>query len=242
MIAADRNAEALLRAIIDQPDDDLPRLAYADWLEDNGECEGAEFIRVQIRAWEDWPGGDWNDLCARANVLLTRSRFQEWFGAPPGFLVNVRSAVKVELYDEAAERTIQLGLRRGFVERIECSLAVFLEHAGAVFAAHPVQEVRLTDREPLQLSTDRTPNDDPWKGWCVWTPAGARWRSGEPGLEVGRDELPQRLFDLLGGKRLESNKWTVYESSRDDAIADLSTAARFWGRQEAEKILASLLP
>ena len=44
--------EALLAAIRDNPDEDTPRLAYADWLDENatGEAERAraEFIRVQI--------------------------------------------------------------------------------------------------------------------------------------------------------------------------------------------------
>jgi uncharacterized protein (TIGR02996 family) len=39
---------ALLAAIVAAPDDDLPRLVYADWLEENGRPERAEFIRVQI--------------------------------------------------------------------------------------------------------------------------------------------------------------------------------------------------
>jgi uncharacterized protein (TIGR02996 family) len=39
---------ALRAAIEDAPEDDLPRLAYADWLEENGDPERAEFIRVQI--------------------------------------------------------------------------------------------------------------------------------------------------------------------------------------------------
>ena len=39
---------ALLAAIIDNPDDDLPRLAYADWLEENGHPCRAEFVRLQL--------------------------------------------------------------------------------------------------------------------------------------------------------------------------------------------------
>lgn len=39
--------EAFLRAIFDAPDDDTPRLVYADFLQENGEEERAEFIRVQ---------------------------------------------------------------------------------------------------------------------------------------------------------------------------------------------------
>lgn len=38
--------EALYRAIIANPDEDTPRFVYADWLEENGEPEHAEFIRI----------------------------------------------------------------------------------------------------------------------------------------------------------------------------------------------------
>jgi uncharacterized protein (TIGR02996 family) len=41
---------ALLNSVIGAPDDDLPRLIYADWLEENGRSERAEFIRLQIAA------------------------------------------------------------------------------------------------------------------------------------------------------------------------------------------------
>jgi len=40
--------DAFLAAIHDAPDDDAPRLVFADWLEENGEPERAEFIRVQM--------------------------------------------------------------------------------------------------------------------------------------------------------------------------------------------------
>src|SRR5262245_57708734 len=39
--------DAFLRAIIDRPDDDLPRLVYADYLDEVGDPARAEFIRVQ---------------------------------------------------------------------------------------------------------------------------------------------------------------------------------------------------
>jgi uncharacterized protein (TIGR02996 family) len=42
------DATALLAAIRAAPDDDAPRLIYADWLDEHGQPERAEFIRVQI--------------------------------------------------------------------------------------------------------------------------------------------------------------------------------------------------
>lgn len=38
----------LFRAILEAPGDDLRRLVYADWLEENGQAGRAEFIRVQV--------------------------------------------------------------------------------------------------------------------------------------------------------------------------------------------------
>jgi uncharacterized protein (TIGR02996 family) len=43
------NADALLAEILANPDDDAPRLIYADWLEEHGDLDRATFIRIQIR-------------------------------------------------------------------------------------------------------------------------------------------------------------------------------------------------
>src|SRR5262245_26563992 len=40
--------KAILADIIANPDDDTPRLVYADWLEEHGHETRAEFIRVQL--------------------------------------------------------------------------------------------------------------------------------------------------------------------------------------------------
>src|SRR5689334_22533376 len=39
--------EAFLKDICTNPDDDAPRLIYADWLDEHGQPERAEFIRTQ---------------------------------------------------------------------------------------------------------------------------------------------------------------------------------------------------
>lgn len=40
-------SEPFLRAIVERPDDDFPRLVYADWLDENHETEWAQLIRIQ---------------------------------------------------------------------------------------------------------------------------------------------------------------------------------------------------
>jgi uncharacterized protein (TIGR02996 family) len=50
--------KAFLADIVEHPDDDAPRLVYADWLEDNGDPQRAEFIRTQCElARPRMPGG-----------------------------------------------------------------------------------------------------------------------------------------------------------------------------------------
>src|SRR5687768_6728397 len=49
MSAALDERAALLRAVHDRPDDDVPRLVMADWFEEHGESDRASLIRWMIR-------------------------------------------------------------------------------------------------------------------------------------------------------------------------------------------------
>lgn len=62
--------EAFLRAIFDAPDDDTPRLVYADFLEENGQPDRAEFIRVQCELDRLRDGGE--DTGKRVDQLRAR--------------------------------------------------------------------------------------------------------------------------------------------------------------------------
>ena len=46
--AADDTEQQFLQAIEAKPDDDEARVVYADWLEENGRAQEAEFLRVQL--------------------------------------------------------------------------------------------------------------------------------------------------------------------------------------------------
>ena len=73
---------AFLSAIRENPDDDTPRLAFADWLTENGEAERGEFIRVQVsrsRLPADDPGAE---RVARPRTAIdTRSPLEVGRGA-----------------------------------------------------------------------------------------------------------------------------------------------------------------
>jgi uncharacterized protein (TIGR02996 family) len=69
---------ALEAAIIAHADEDTPRLAYADWLDENGDPDRAEFIRVQCRLADLSPAEpDWVDLTERQDELVARLKHRD---------------------------------------------------------------------------------------------------------------------------------------------------------------------
>ena len=70
---------ALLAAVLARPLDDLPRLVYADWLEETGEASSvarAQFIRLQCAADT---GESTTELAKQAKILL-RKNVKLWLG------------------------------------------------------------------------------------------------------------------------------------------------------------------
>ncbi len=63
--------DALLAAVIADPGDDLPRLAYADWCDENRDPDRAAFIRAQIQLART---PDAKDLARAADALLRKHR------------------------------------------------------------------------------------------------------------------------------------------------------------------------
>lgn len=67
---------ALLAAILAHPDEDTPRLMFADWLDEHGQPERAEFIRIQCDPTADEVAED------RAAELEERNRVKWLVGLP----------------------------------------------------------------------------------------------------------------------------------------------------------------
>lgn len=72
--------ESLMRAVLDNPDDDAPRLILADWLDENGDSERAELIRLQCRIAErernDYVPPDDSD--GKAAYALEEKHAERW--------------------------------------------------------------------------------------------------------------------------------------------------------------------
>lgn len=119
--------EAFLADMVEHPDDDAPRLVYADWLDDRGEADRAEFIRLQIeqaRLPADSPRGA---ALARREGELRGSGEAAWRDSLP--------RIEGVTWEE---------FRRGFVESVfVATVETFLEHAEAIFAAAPVRSLQV---------------------------------------------------------------------------------------------------
>jgi uncharacterized protein (TIGR02996 family) len=104
--------DALLAAVCAEPDEDTPRLAYADFLEENGEPDRAAFVRAQVELarlepWEPfavecrWRRPDWvTGEPFRPTLPRLVGPSVEWhpmaFRRGLGWYVNVRSLIAWE--------------------------------------------------------------------------------------------------------------------------------------------------
>jgi uncharacterized protein (TIGR02996 family) len=174
----------LLAAVRAHPDEDTPRLVYADWLQEYGDDDDrarAEFIRVQVAEshTQTWYNGA-TGLATRADELLRRYG-HEWLGPYYG-AANGRSWT----------------FRRGFVERVTCSGDDWCAHADAILASHPVRAVTLTSWPDLPHAMRRASGGMPVYVFEV---------AGEE-IEMPLSEISSRQFDAVQDSlRLLRKRW-----------------------------------
>lgn len=129
--------DALLSAILAAPDDDQPRLVYADALDDAGEHDRAEFIRLQVEIGSDWKG--MTEPIRKRHLHLWLDHRDEWFLRDgPLQLVQL-----VETVD--APELLAAVVDRGFIAELRGPLAALLQFGPAIVRANPVERVEVTD-------------------------------------------------------------------------------------------------
>jgi uncharacterized protein (TIGR02996 family) len=149
----DAEERALLAAIIAHPAEDMPRLMYADWLDEHADAlpksrrdaarAKAELIRLEIE---------------EAALVLGTSGFSERYRAIEARrreLSGHQRAWVAELERLTPTRGLGLFLRRGLFGEVRCTMNWFVEHGAALFAAAPVTRVRfkrLTGSNVVTLS------------------------------------------------------------------------------------------
>lgn len=130
------HADAFLQDILAHPDDDAPRLIFADWLEEQGDANStarAEFIRIQ---------------CALAGQLSEQQRTE---------FVRREQQIRREWEWEWASPLCTLvhetNFHRGFIDQVVMWTHKFLAHAGSLFRQAPIQHLTLRQTDEYPTST-----------------------------------------------------------------------------------------
>src|SRR5262249_12315251 len=122
-----RMLDAFLHDICRDPEDDAPRLSYAEWLEERGDPRG-EFIRLQCRLARLEQGEAQRPALRQREHVLLRQHRPDWLG----FLT------------EGSDTNWQF--RRGFLDEVCLEAAVFLDRVLELFQLAPLlRHLRLWD-------------------------------------------------------------------------------------------------
>jgi uncharacterized protein (TIGR02996 family) len=115
--------DGLVAYILAQPDDLTPRLVYADWLDEHGETERSEFIRVQIELSQaEVYSPRWRKLEARERWFL-KHRKKQWLAPLKGLTLYSR-------------------FFRGFVEDVTTYSWTWLERGDRLLRLTPLRMIR----------------------------------------------------------------------------------------------------
>jgi uncharacterized protein (TIGR02996 family) len=236
----------LVNAVRAAPDDDLPRLVLADWLEEHDAPEWAEFIRVHCEAarhphaariWADTftdaeaVNPDWQRAltCARRVRELWPAVAEVICGAgEEGERAQMTWDGRCFFGDPQGTRP-QFEVRRGFVEWVGCQSARWLDDGhddplGPLIVTHqPVREVAFHDQRI---------EDGPY--WFAFEQHDSN--------DFGRPQLvPWRIAHRLRAERHERDeltndvRHTWHYRTEVQAMAALSAAAIAWALAEAEQ-------
>jgi uncharacterized protein (TIGR02996 family) len=131
------HAEAFLRDILAHPDDDAPRLIFADWLEEQGDANSvarAEFIRVQ---------------CALSARHVLQQRRVE--------LERREQQILAEWGEEWGRPILRLNMEtwkfhRGFIDEVAVDAHTFLAHANRLFRRAPIQHLHLVPGASIPMA------------------------------------------------------------------------------------------
>jgi uncharacterized protein (TIGR02996 family) len=131
--------DALLTAIAAHPEEDTPRLIYADWLDEHADVLAdptaarmrAEFIRVQCAVAQLEGVSQAEHGRSAAVVVRDRALTAGWRDELLGSLAGL-------------ERCADIWFWRGFVAQVRLTVDAFLAHADLLARARPLPGVRVT--------------------------------------------------------------------------------------------------
>jgi uncharacterized protein (TIGR02996 family) len=117
--------DAFIASIREDPNDDTPRLIYADWLTDQDDPRGL-FIRLDVACLHE------SDPLRLRWLLRDRKRLLQ----------------RYEEFWSPGDRVVAIGgFTRGFLEAVTMTPRQILEHGEAVFSREPIHELHLQANE-----------------------------------------------------------------------------------------------
>lgn len=225
---------ALLNAIIAAPDDDAPRLVYADWLDENDgpttchKCNGARQIMVNgVYGFPDTyvtcpicngSGYEFNQFAERALFIRCQLKLPDvdnCFCQIDGILSEAHIKFDYRLAYITANGSYihkRFVYRRGFVYKIVCAMNNWLDHGPEIVRDHPITRVEITDKKPS------------YQGRYIWYQS-----NGENYM----DSIPNSIFNMLLSKEKDISYYVVpYGDGIKDALSDLSQACIAWAKEQ----------
>jgi uncharacterized protein (TIGR02996 family) len=136
---------AMLRSILDAPEDDAPKLVYADWLDERGEVERASLIRLDgWTTYERKSPGRW-----RLSYRTQRDRTTV-ASSPPSACEHIKRLLPIGIRKYLDSITVH----RGFVHSVCCTADACSLHLDTIRKEHPVQRVTFTTLPDAYLCID----------------------------------------------------------------------------------------
>ena len=129
---------ALLQSVLANPDDDIPRLVYADWLEEFGsdaDVARSHFIRAEIEA-EGLPANSPERIEAESTAAKLFNKHGTTWNA--------------ELTNWNAWHDSSFVYRRGFVEELRTLSWRFAQEGEEILRAAPITRLKLTIKHSLE--------------------------------------------------------------------------------------------
>ena len=201
-----------LRAILDAPDDDEPRLQFCDWLDENdvpattygrgfvhtdgnGFADRAEFIRVQI-ALTQRKGIDPKSFVRNENGrLVSNDSIADKLKARSSELIRictypangwVWAGEPLNRIDDA-----EYNYNRGFINWAKMTASQWLSHGDTITAQHPVEAVTLTTTPAGYHVNTYDPHNPRWHfAWAL--PTRRFYGAVDAGPNECMDEMKKR--------------------------------------------------
>lgn len=213
--------QGLLQDVCQHSEEDGPRLVYADWFEDNGQPERAEFIRAQV------------ELAGLAPVEYMSESELCFHDDPQQSCYQCRGlrdhAKKLLIWDWERPLWLLCGHReknlggppfagflwqRGFVATAILTCADWMKYGKGLVKAAPLMEVRLSDKQPI--AGHQGEPDGP-----------LRWGFFAPDVGEEGSSLPPGLWEAIQPKYkpVPVRPWEEIELSTGHETAELANAA-----------------